>query len=82
MNSWDRFAIPHPWTRTRCVTGTPVAVPPVSDLRLLDAYRLEVEFSLTNATLQAERWATTGVWPSRHDGGLGLVQQALHRRQS
>jgi lysophospholipid acyltransferase (LPLAT)-like uncharacterized protein len=74
MKSWDRFAMPHPWTRTRCVTGSPIAVPPVSDLWKLEEYRLRVESSLMNTTLQAEQWATTGVWPP--DNGLDSSKPA------
>jgi len=64
MKSWDRFAIPGPWTRATCVTEEPIAVPPDVNRREIERYRLRVEQALTRATQTAERWAATDVWES------------------
>src|SRR5262249_21939657 len=65
MNSWDRFAVPRPFTRARCVTGDPVLVPPGAERELLEGYRLYVEQQLAEVTEQAERWAEEGIRPVR-----------------
>jgi lysophospholipid acyltransferase (LPLAT)-like uncharacterized protein len=57
MRSWDRFALPHPWSTLTCVTTAPIHVP--ADLRKggLEAYRLRVEEALGEATAAAEQRA-------------------------
>jgi lysophospholipid acyltransferase (LPLAT)-like uncharacterized protein len=62
MKSWDRFAIPGPWTRATCVTGVPIVVPASVNRQEIEHYRLQVEQSLTGATETAERWALTGAF--------------------
>jgi lysophospholipid acyltransferase (LPLAT)-like uncharacterized protein len=59
-NSWDRFAIPRPWSRARCVTGVPVFVPPEAIPAQLELYRIQVENQLAMVTRAAEDWAATG----------------------
>src|SRR5262249_10844111 len=46
MKSWDRFAVPRPFTRARCVTGDPILVPRRAERDLLKQYRLYVESQL------------------------------------
>jgi lysophospholipid acyltransferase (LPLAT)-like uncharacterized protein len=60
MNSWDRFALPRPGSRARCVTGVPIAVPDDADREQLEPYRLQVEQVLTQVTQVAEEWAASG----------------------
>jgi lysophospholipid acyltransferase (LPLAT)-like uncharacterized protein len=55
LRSWDRFALPHPWTTAACVTTEPIAVPPDVRKGQLEAYRLRVEEALATATAEAER---------------------------
>jgi lysophospholipid acyltransferase (LPLAT)-like uncharacterized protein len=57
MKSWDRFAIPRPFSRARCITGRQIVVPESADL---EAYRLQVEKALLSLSDTAERWAETG----------------------
>jgi hypothetical protein len=59
-NSWDAFALPRPWSRARCVTSEPIAVPADADANALEAYRSHLEESLTYATGLAEDWALSG----------------------
>jgi lysophospholipid acyltransferase (LPLAT)-like uncharacterized protein len=60
LKSWDRFAVPKPFSRVRCVTGEPVAVP--ADLRAagLEEYRLVVQAEMDRLNAAAERWTETG----------------------
>ena len=65
MKSWDRFAVPRPFTRARCVTCDPILVPPRAERNLLEDYRVYVEERLHDLTEQAERWAQKGTPPVR-----------------
>jgi lysophospholipid acyltransferase (LPLAT)-like uncharacterized protein len=60
LGSWDRFAVPRPFTRGRCLGGEPIAVPP--DLRAagLEEYRLAVQSEMDRLNAAAEAWAETG----------------------
>jgi lysophospholipid acyltransferase (LPLAT)-like uncharacterized protein len=58
--SWDRFAVPRPFSRGRAVIGPAVTVPPDLDRAGLEGYRLWLEKLLTWVTDEAERWATSG----------------------
>jgi lysophospholipid acyltransferase (LPLAT)-like uncharacterized protein len=70
LRSWDRFAIPRPFSRARSVVGPPLHVPPHLDRRGLEAYRQMVESVLQRVTAEAEDWARSGKrlpceWPLR-----------------
>lgn len=60
MQSWDRFAVPRPFSRARCLTAEPIVVPPEADKEQLEAYRQQVEQELTRLSETAERWAESG----------------------
>jgi lysophospholipid acyltransferase (LPLAT)-like uncharacterized protein len=73
MRSWDRFAIPHPWSTVMCVSGPPIRVPAHLDRNGLQRYRRLVEEEFLKATEAAEEWARTGVrtkpevlWPEEY----------------
>jgi lysophospholipid acyltransferase (LPLAT)-like uncharacterized protein len=55
--SWDRFAVPYPFTMATCVGAAPIYVPAVLDLQGLEKYRRLLEQRLLVATEDAERWA-------------------------
>jgi lysophospholipid acyltransferase (LPLAT)-like uncharacterized protein len=55
MNSWDRFAVPRPWSGVTCVTAEPVSVPQRVDKKQLELYRQQVQDALNSATEAAER---------------------------
>jgi lysophospholipid acyltransferase (LPLAT)-like uncharacterized protein len=63
LRSWDRFALPRPWSFATCVTGLPITVPVDVDREALEKYRLRVQDSLDNVTELAEQWAENGEWP-------------------
>jgi lysophospholipid acyltransferase (LPLAT)-like uncharacterized protein len=57
LRSWDRFALPRPWSRAVCVTAAPITVPEGADRQQLEHYRRQVEESLHWATETAETLA-------------------------
>jgi lysophospholipid acyltransferase (LPLAT)-like uncharacterized protein len=63
--SWDRFAVPKPWSLAVGVVAPAVHVPRRLDRDGLERYRLLVEEQLTEATAAAERWALGGPCPAR-----------------
>lgn len=60
MGSWDRFAIPRPFSRARVVFGPPLAVPAKLDRDALEGHRLWFEGLLNWLTEEAEAWAESG----------------------
>ncbi|HLN31466.1 MAG TPA: lysophospholipid acyltransferase family protein [Gemmataceae bacterium] len=56
MGSWDRFAIPRPWSVGAHVVAPPIWVPADADLDELEHYRRLLEDSLHWATEMAEQW--------------------------
>jgi lysophospholipid acyltransferase (LPLAT)-like uncharacterized protein len=58
--SWDRFALPWPWSTVYCVFSRAVHVPPGLEGPDLDRYRQLIEEQLLQATLAAEQWAGQG----------------------
>lgn len=60
--SWDRFAIPLPFSRVRCVSLHPIHVPPDIGTAELEAYRKIAEEVQHRATAIAEHWAETGTF--------------------
>jgi lysophospholipid acyltransferase (LPLAT)-like uncharacterized protein len=77
LRSWDRFAVPRPWTRSTCVTAAPVTVPPDAKRGQWEEYRRRVEEALHRVSEAAECWADTGRSPQRtavsgQRSGVGL----------
>jgi lysophospholipid acyltransferase (LPLAT)-like uncharacterized protein len=60
VNSWDRFAIPRPFSRARAVSAAPIFVPPDLDREGLEHYRRQVEATMQGLTERAEQWAISG----------------------
>jgi hypothetical protein len=83
-SSWDRFAIPRPFSRARCVISPPMIIPRV-DHDELEPYRVHVQRLLNRLTTEAERWAESGQrvlgeWPTRRQGRRLPVAQAMRSR--
>lgn len=55
--SWDKLALPHPWTSGRGVMGQAISVPRNLTRKQLEHYRLIVEDAMLKTTDAAERWA-------------------------
>jgi lysophospholipid acyltransferase (LPLAT)-like uncharacterized protein len=58
--SWDRFAVPRPFSRARCLTDEPIAVPAGLRAADLEPFRLRVQAEMDRLNGLAERWAETG----------------------
>jgi len=58
--SWDRFAIPRPFSRARGVIGPEMRIPPNLNRAGIERYRLQVERVLNLMTSEAEAWAESG----------------------
>lgn len=54
--SWDRFAVPRPFSSAACVVPEAVIVPADADRDTIESCRLEVERRMQEATLEAEAW--------------------------
>jgi lysophospholipid acyltransferase (LPLAT)-like uncharacterized protein len=71
LKSWDRFALPRPWSLGICITGEPIRVPADAQKDELDHYRNLVEEAMSQATALAEECAQRGAQP---DGRLLTVR--------
>jgi lysophospholipid acyltransferase (LPLAT)-like uncharacterized protein len=60
MQSWDRFALPKPWSASVCVTEDLIEVPACADRALVEEYTDRVEAALRRLNRLAENWAKTG----------------------
>jgi lysophospholipid acyltransferase (LPLAT)-like uncharacterized protein len=58
--TWDRFAIPRPWTRARGVVSRAITVPAGLDRDGIERHRQGVEQLLTHLSDEAEAWAMSG----------------------
>jgi hypothetical protein len=58
--SWDRFALPRPWSRARTVVMRPYYIPADATRPSLEGHRAEFESLLLAATSKAETWAECG----------------------
>lgn len=52
--SWDRMALPKPFSKVLCVTMPPILVPDTEDREVLEDYRRQVENALLRARQLAE----------------------------
>ena len=60
LPTWDRFAVPRPYSRARVVVGPRVQIPPDLDRDALEVHRCRVESLLNDLTGEAEAWAASG----------------------
>ena len=60
VGTWDRFAIPRPFSRARGVVSRAITVPPDLDRDGIERYRAGIERLLTHLSDEAEAWATSG----------------------
>lgn len=59
VGTWDRFAIPRPWSRARAVISRGIRVPAGLDRDGLEHYRAGIERLLVHLSDDAEAWATS-----------------------
>jgi len=55
MKSWDRFAVPVPFSAAVCVTTEPIHIPETTDRDQLEGYRRVVQDAMDRATAVAEQ---------------------------
>ena len=60
LRSWDRFAIPKPFSRARAVAGDLFSVPPNLRSAGLEEHRLRLQAEMDRLNALAERRADTG----------------------
>ncbi|MEM6656288.1 MAG: lysophospholipid acyltransferase family protein, partial [Planctomycetota bacterium] len=60
MNSWDRFAVPKPFSNARSVVSEAIRVPPDLDRAGIEAWRSRIETLLNDLTDDAQAWADSG----------------------
>ncbi len=59
-NSWDKFAVPRPYSRARAVIGPPLQLPLDLDRAGIEECRQRAERLLNSLTAEAEAWAVAG----------------------
>ena len=62
--SWDRFAVPRPWSTVYVVLSEPIAVPAGLTRTELEQHRQRIEAFFRRLTDAAEQWAAGGKRPS------------------
>ncbi len=60
LNSWDRFAIPRPFSRARAVISPEIRIPSGLGREGLEHFRQSIERLLNDLTVRAEAWAESG----------------------
>ena len=71
--TWDRFAIPRPFSRARGVVSRAIHVPADLDRDGIERYRAGIEALLTHLSDEAEAWARAG---SRRPGQIAVRKEA------
>ena len=74
LPTWDRFALPKPFSRIRGLMSPKINIPPDLTRDQVERYRLQVEQILNRLTLECEHWAAS---PTRK-----IKQQTLHRQSA
>ena len=74
LGSWDRFAVPRPWSRARGGIGPELHFPPDLDRDALELRRQGVERLLNELSTEAEMWAESG---RRRAGERPIQRQGL-----
>lgn len=73
--SWDRFALPRPFSRGRAIMGPAITIPPNLNRSETENCRHRVETLLNLVTREAEAWATSG---ARRKGEVVARRQGRH----
>jgi lysophospholipid acyltransferase (LPLAT)-like uncharacterized protein len=76
MKTWDKHAVPRPFSRARAVVSPEIHVPAELDRAGLEHYRLQVEQLMNRLTLEAEAWAESG---TRKAGEVPLRREPIWR---
>jgi lysophospholipid acyltransferase (LPLAT)-like uncharacterized protein len=79
MRSWDRFAVPWPFSFMTCVTPEPITVAAEADRATLEQYRQQVESTLLDVGELAEKWAEGSAQGPVVRGQLGAPNEEARR---
>ena len=79
LGTWDRFAIPRPFSRARGVVSRAVWIPADLDREELERHRDGVERLLTHLSEDAEAWAVSG---TRREGQRPVRKQPSRTARS
>lgn len=79
MNTWDRFAIPRPFTRCRTILSERIPIPADLGREGVEHYRLRVETLLNRLNDEAEAWAVAGT-RKENEVATGRRPAPLRRR--
>lgn len=60
LRTWDKFAMPKPYSRARVIASPPLHIPAGLNRQGVEDYRQQVETLLNDLTTQAETWAESG----------------------
>ncbi len=60
LGTWDRFAVPRPWSHARAVISRAIHIPPALDRDGIERHRAGVERLLVRLSDDAEAWACSG----------------------
>lgn len=60
LNTWDKFALPRPFTRARMIFGPKIRLPRKMSREQLENSRLKIQNLITGLTDQAASWAESG----------------------
>lgn len=75
MPTWDRFAVPYPYSRVRLIVGPRIQIPADVDRAGVIGYQHAVERMMRQLTVDAESWAAAG---TRRQGQMVLRRQPAH----
>jgi lysophospholipid acyltransferase (LPLAT)-like uncharacterized protein len=73
LGTWDRFAVPRPYSRVRSIVGPRMWIPPDLNRKGIQHYREQVERTMNLLTVESERWAESG---ERRSGQVPVCPQA------
>lgn len=79
LPTWDRFAIPKPYSRARSLVGPRIYVPSGLDREGIERERTRVEGILNRLTVEAEQWADSG---ERRRGQVGMRSESAPSRKA
>ena len=74
MPTWDRFAVPKPYSRARAIMSPPMYLPRDLDRGGIEHYRVEAERMMNVVNSEAEDWAKSG---SRREGEFSMRRPPL-----
>ena len=79
LSTWDRFAIPRPFSRARIVASHRIWVPQDLDREGIEHYRKQTETVLETMTVEAEAWAEAGT-SKKNQIPVRPTPRPLHQR--